>query len=390
MKRSLFFASLLTCMFMVGACARSEELDAAALIERVVDVGSAATPLFADDGMLVLVDFGSHGNVGYGVIRPLLRAVFDGAEATIIDLEVSDDTATGRIEFRAAWLRPFGVERIVDLFTLKAEDGKITLLRLQFDLTDPQTAQVYAAMEAQPGQGGLPANVIFIPLGPGRDGDQSGTAQFIPDPGGGSAAGLGGFVIQITRGEPGVLQPVHLHSGTCDNLGPIVAPLASVMDGMSETHYVASLLPESLAGGDFAINVHKSEEEHDLHVACGNLGEPLEPDPEQEPLSLAFVELDGSGIGGTATITLMVDGSLRVEVELMGLRGGAKYVAAAHDATSAACGGEVIGSESGWMNTDYPRVSYFVPAPIEDVFSVSIWELDDGPTILRACADRAS
>ncbi len=66
-------------------------------------------------------------------------------------------------------------------------------------------------------------------------------------------------------------QPAHIHPGTCAELDPTPAyPLTSVEDGNSETTVNVAL--DELKGGEFAINVHKSEPEIKTYVSCGNIG----------------------------------------------------------------------------------------------------------------------
>jgi hypothetical protein len=64
-------------------------------------------------------------------------------------------------------------------------------------------------------------------------------------------------------------QPAHIHPGTCANLDPTPKyPLTSVENGRSETTVEAS--PLDLVSEELAINVHKSEAEADVYVACGD------------------------------------------------------------------------------------------------------------------------
>ena len=65
-------------------------------------------------------------------------------------------------------------------------------------------------------------------------------------------------------------QPAHIHKGTCDNLDPNPAfPLENVVDGKSETDVDVSL--DDLALSSYAVNVHKSQDEADVYVACGDI-----------------------------------------------------------------------------------------------------------------------
>ena len=79
--------------------------------------------------------------------------------------------------------------------------------------------------------------------------------------------------------------PAHIHSGTCDQLGDVVYPLADVVTQageamgasgghavkVSEVNHVAVPLQEILDGGH-AINVHLSAEEIGTYIACGTIG----------------------------------------------------------------------------------------------------------------------
>ena len=78
-------------------------------------------------------------------------------------------------------------------------------------------------------------------------------------------------VINIEPSPEGadVEQPVHIHDGSCSELGTVVYPLSNVVDGSSTTTVDATL--ESLRIGDFAVNVHKSPDEAAVYVSCGDV-----------------------------------------------------------------------------------------------------------------------
>lgn len=67
-----------------------------------------------------------------------------------------------------------------------------------------------------------------------------------------------------------VPQPAHIHAGACPTPGEVVYPLTNVVDGSSETVLdvdlatIKSQLP-------LVVNVHKSETESGVYVACGDL-----------------------------------------------------------------------------------------------------------------------
>jgi Cu/Zn superoxide dismutase len=65
-------------------------------------------------------------------------------------------------------------------------------------------------------------------------------------------------------------QPAHIHEGTCADLDPAPAfGLPNVENGSAEATVDVSL--DELTSGDFAVNVHKSNDEASVYVACGNI-----------------------------------------------------------------------------------------------------------------------
>jgi hypothetical protein len=76
-------------------------------------------------------------------------------------------------------------------------------------------------------------------------------------------------LIELAGADAGP-QPAHIHPGTCAELDPTPKyPLTNVENGRSETTVQAS--PLDLISEDLAINVHKSETEAGIYVACGDL-----------------------------------------------------------------------------------------------------------------------
>lgn len=104
---------------------------------------------------------------------------------------------------------------------------------------------------------------LDLPLGAGRDGDQSGTVRLTPK---GDKTDVS---INIEAGAAGVAQPAHVHEGQCPVPGAVKYPLTSVVDGKSLTTLDVSLA-QLLAGG-FVVNVHLSAAEAAKYVACGAL-----------------------------------------------------------------------------------------------------------------------
>jgi plastocyanin len=123
----------------------------------------------------------------------------------------------------------------------------------------------------------------------------------------------------LARGqEADAPHPAHIHSGTCDNLGDIVAPLSDVTEltaGESFGAETAVLVKESETDvasplGDFlsaphAINVHESAEAIQNYIACGDIGgRVIDGD-----LVIGLRELNGSGHHGVAVLEGDDDGT---------------------------------------------------------------------------------
>lgn len=97
-----------------------------------------------------------------------------------------------------------------------------------------------------------------------------------------NASGVSGTATLTTEGDGTMVviqatgatgnHPAHIHEGSCDGLDPNPAfPLTDVdATGASETVVPVSL--DDLTGGDFAINVHLSQEQIGVYVMCGDIG----------------------------------------------------------------------------------------------------------------------
>ena len=126
--------------------------------------------------------------------------------------------------------------------------------------------------------------------------------------------------------------PAHIHSGTCDQLGDVVFPLADVVTQtgeemgaagghpvkVSEVNNVDAPLQEILDGGH-AINVHLSAEEIGTYIACGNIGGVVHERENGEgmEITIALAELNGSGHVGIAWLGDDGEGSTNVSVSLI-------------------------------------------------------------------------
>src|ERR687894_2653316 len=126
--------------------------------------------------------------------------------------------------------------------------------------------------------------------------------------------------------------PAHIHSGTCDQLGDVVYPLADVATPtgeemgaagahpvkVSEVNHVDVPLQEILDGGH-AINVHLSAEEIGTYIACGNIGGIVHERENGEgmEITIALSELNDSGHVGIAWLGDDGEGGTNVVVSLI-------------------------------------------------------------------------
>jgi hypothetical protein len=84
-------------------------------------------------------------------------------------------------------------------------------------------------------------------------------------------------VVLEVGNPPGDPQPAHIHRGSCENLDPQPAyGLENVVDGKSTSE--VSVAIEDLVGQGFAVNVHKSADEAQVYVACGDIEEVAQVD----------------------------------------------------------------------------------------------------------------
>ena len=109
------------------------------------------------------------------------------------------------------------------------------------------------------------AGAVTVELGEQNASGQSGTAILTS-----TAEGQTTVTLELSK-PPDNPQPVHIHAGTCEELGDVAYPLTNLEGGSSETTLDVSL--DELQSGQFAINAHESEENIQNYVACGPIGE---------------------------------------------------------------------------------------------------------------------
>lgn len=120
-------------------------------------------------------------------------------------------------------------------------------------------------------------------------------------------------------------RPVHIHSGTCDELGDVVFPLnpVTVAEGIFEGNQDATSVETSvttvdvaldaLLAEDFAINVHLSEDEIGTYIACGEIGGARLPDGA---IAIGLREQSNSDFAGIAYLAPALDNVAQTNVSI--------------------------------------------------------------------------
>jgi hypothetical protein len=126
--------------------------------------------------------------------------------------------------------------------------------------------------------------------------------------------------------------PAHIHSGTCDQLGDVVYPLADVTYPtgeqmgtagghevkLSEVNHIDVPL-QDLLDSEYAINVHESADAIDVYIACGNIGGTVHERENGEGMEIVIGlgELNDSGHVGIAWLGDDGEGGTNVSVSLI-------------------------------------------------------------------------
>lgn len=114
------------------------------------------------------------------------------------------------------------------------------------------------------GENGGPLNLAFT-LSEQNNSGERGTAYITP-----ISDTQAKVSVEVTGAPAGVDQPMHIHTGSCPNVGGVTYPLNSLVNGKSET--VLNVTVEQLVSElPLGLNVHKSSGEANVYVACGNL-----------------------------------------------------------------------------------------------------------------------
>jgi hypothetical protein len=115
-------------------------------------------------------------------------------------------------------------------------------------------------------------------------------------------------------------RPAHIHTGTCDEVGEVVAPLTDLAGaiGGDRVGQVRRAIPaqssftsvpltlDAILGADHVVNVHLSAEEIDTYIACGEIGGRLSP---EGAVIIGLRELNNSRFTGIAYLAPGADGA---------------------------------------------------------------------------------
>jgi hypothetical protein len=132
---------------------------------------------------------------------------------------------------------------------------------------------------------------------------------------------LGGAGSQAQEASPP--RPSHIHTGDCDELGPVIQPLTSLtvpvgaVSGNSDAVVAEAAftnIPQSLdqlLAEDHALKVHLSKDQIQTYLACGDIGGAADADGA---LIVGMKELDDSGYAGIAYLVPAANGSTNISV----------------------------------------------------------------------------
>jgi hypothetical protein len=237
-----------------------------------------ALALLSDDFVVTSMGDGSFMSVGkpaFGFILEQIVAV--NAQGEFASIESDDNTVTATVEWTDDDTEAAGVDRYVEEVTFTVtDDGLVSRIDTEYDTSDAQTQDYLEYLDAQEGddEEELPPGAAVVTLAAQPGGNQPGEAVIFEEA---EAAGLTFVFLGIAAGAAGAAQPAHFHTGTCAAPGPIVEPLASVVDGESFT--ILSTPMDELVDAGLIINVHLSTTQLTTYVSCGVVASAAAPAP---------------------------------------------------------------------------------------------------------------
>jgi hypothetical protein len=115
-------------------------------------------------------------------------------------------------------------------------------------------------------------------------------------------------------------RPAHIHTGNCNEIGEVVAPLTDLTGatGGDRVGQARRAIPaessftsvpmtlDAILGADHVVNVHLSAEEIGTYIACGEVGGMVTP---EGAVIIGLRELNDSGFTGIAYLAPGADGA---------------------------------------------------------------------------------
>ncbi len=126
-----------------------------------------------------------------------------------------------------------------------------------------QTPPLQAAQENPQTQAST-VKTLTINLSAQNNSGQSGVAMLTDD------NGKTKVVLNLNGGPRDIVQPAHIHIGSCANIGGVKYSLTFLRNGASDTVLNVSI-DELLKQLPLAINVHKSAGETAIYYSCGDI-----------------------------------------------------------------------------------------------------------------------
>lgn len=192
--------------------------------------------------------------------------------------------------------------------------------------------------------------------------------------------------------------PAHIHSGTCAELGDVVAPLGDVAAPEGEhsgsdaafpletSETVVDIPLEELLDGNHAVNVHKSADEINVYIACGDIGGVVHTDEGgRTELVVALGALNDSGYYGVASIG-SDEGASQTEVSVTLIEPGTMTSGNATEAESATPASAATAAEAAVSIKDFAFHPDMITVPVGGSIT---WTNDDSVPHTATGNDRA-
>ncbi len=229
------------------------------------------------------------------------------------------------------------------------------------------------ASTATPAPTQVPAASIKINLKQQNNSGQTGTATLT------AKGNQTEIVLDLTPGiaGPTVEQPVHVHAGTCSQLGAVVYGLSNLVNGKSTTLVNATL--DTLKNGNYAINAHKSGAESTIYTSCAEIW---------ESVTIPLKAQNNSGQTGTATL-YKVGNQTEVVVNITPSILGAtvEQPVHIHNGNCTSLGSVVYGLTNVVNGKSTTRVNVTVDTLISGTFAVNVHKSGAEASIYTSCGE---